>query len=375
MRPSRPISAFYFASMLTGAYLASGLFVFPRELISVGGAEAPWAFLLDCAAALFGLWLWFQVNHLYPDEQVSGFTSRIVTPVLGWPLNVMTVITHVLLAVWATVNFGLVMITFFLPDTPLWALETLTVVVGLYMAWADTRVLGRTIQALFLPTGVLSILMGLLLAPRLTQAWAIPPSGDVHLPTIALAAYQSFYLFWGYEVTVTLYPFVSQGARRQAERYAYIAMLVAGAFMAFGYILIVGTSGPYMVMAAEWPGVSAMRLITLSSFLINKLGLFVVLMWSLFVFIFVAMRLWCLAQDLRPALGLQRPQHYRYLLVFFAAATLVVSHLFTNITVTGRFFNEWMVPAMALFNFGIPPILLLGAAITRRRANVSMRAP
>lgn len=354
--------------MLTGAYTAAGLFQFPREIVTKGGPEAAWSFILECGAALVGLWLWFQVNHLSPDEQVGGFVSRIVTPILGWPLRALTLVTHTLLAVWVTANFGLVMITFFLPDTPLWALETVTVVVALYMAWIDTRVLGRTIQVLYLPTGILSVLMALLLLPRLTQMWAVPPTADLHLTTIAYAAYKGFYLFWGYEVTVTLYPFVAQSARKQAERYAYTAMVLASAFFAFGYVLIMGSGDPYLVMAAQWPGVSAMRLITLTSFLINKLGLFVVMLWSLFVFIFVAMRLWCLGQDLRPALNLTSLQSYRWMLVGAAAATLAVSQLFTNITVLNEFFNEWMTPTMILYNFGVPPVLLLGAAITRARA-------
>ena len=368
MRAERPISALYFAVMLTGAYIAAGLFEFPRAIVTYAGPEAAWSFLVECGAALFGLWLWFQVNHLYPDEQVGGFVSRIVTPFLGWPLRAFTIMTHTLLAVWVTANFGLVMITFFLPDTPLWALEALTVLVALYMAWIDTRVLGRTIQVLFLPTGILSVLLALLLLPRLTQMWAVAPTVDVHLATIAYAAYKGYYLFWGYEVTVTLYPFVAHSARRQAERYAYIAMVMAAAFFAFGYVLVMGAGGPYLVMAAQWPGVSTMRLITLTSFLINKLGLFVVMLWSLFVFIFVAMRLWCLGQDLRPALNLTSIQSYRWMLVGACAATLGVSQLFTNITVLNGFFNHWVTPAMVVFNFGVPPVLLLGAAITRARA-------
>ncbi len=375
MRTTRSISALYFAVMLTAAYTAAGLFQFPRELVSKGGPEAVWSFLLDCGAAVFGLWLWFQVNHLYPDEQVGGFVDRIVTPCLGWPLRVMTVVNHTLLAVWVTVNFGLVMITFFLPDTPLWALETLTTIVALYMAWIDTRVLGRTIQVLYLPTGILSVLMALLLLPRLTQMWAVPPTGDVHLTIIAMAAYRSFYLFWGYEVTVTLYPFVTHSARKQAERYAYTAMVLACAFFAFGYVLVLGSAGPYLVIAAQWPGVSAMRLITLTSFLINKLGLFVVMLWSLFVFVFVAMRLWCLGQDLRPALHLTSIQSYRWMLVGFAAVTLAASQVFTNITMLNAFFNEWMTPSMILFDFGVPPVLLLGAAITRARARRAAATP
>lgn len=371
VRTRRPISALYFAVMLTGAYTAAGLFQFPREIVAEGGPEAAWSYLLECGAALFGLWLWFQVNHLYPDEQVGGFVSRIVTPFLGWPLRVLTLVTHTLLAVWVTVNFGLVMITFFLPDTPLWALETVTILVALYMAWIDTRVLGRTIQVLFVPTGVLSVLMAFLLVPRLTQMWAVPPTGDIHLGIVALAAYKGYYLFWGYEVTVTLYPFVARSARKQAERYAYTAMVLACAFFALGYVLIMGSGDPYLVMAAEWPGVSVMRLITLTSFLINKLGMFVVMLWSLFVFIFVAMRLWCLGEDIRPPLHLTSLQSYRWLLVGAAVATLAVCQLFTNVAILDAFFAEWMTPAMILFNFGVPPVLLLGAAITRKRARRS----
>lgn len=369
MSGQRPISPLYFAVMVTAAYTGAGIFQFPRTIVTFAGGNAAWSYLVECGMALGGLWLWFQVNHLYPNESLASFAQKVVSPVLGWPLLLFSLAVHTLLAVWVTVNFGLVMITFFLPDAPLWSLEAAAVLVALYLAWIDTRVLGRTIQLLYIPTAILSVALGLLLIPRLTQTWALIPSTDFHLAAIGLAAYKGYYLFWGYEVTSTLYPFVQASARPQAERYAYRAMILTFAFFGIGYLLIMAGEGPYLLRLSQWPGVSTMRLITLTSFIINKLGLFVVMLWSLFVFVFLAMRLWCLGQDVQPALGRRSITSYRGALVVFAGLSLGLSLTFANVESLIVFFSEWMTPAMIVFNFGVPPLLLGGAAITRLLAS------
>jgi spore germination protein len=365
MRASRPISPLYFAGMLVAAYTGAGIFQFPRGLVSTGGSDAGWAYLLECAAALFGMWLWFQVNHLEPSKPLTGFVGRLVTPLVGWPLLTYTVVLHLLLAVFVVVNFALVMNTFFLPNTPIWALEISIVLVATYMAWIDTRVLGRTIQVLYLPTALLSVMMGLLLLPKLRQAWSIVPSDHLHLATIGLAAYHGFYIFWGYEITLTLYPFVESDQRRRAERYAYAAMIATFLFFAFGYALVMGAEGPYVAAHAQWPGVSAMRLINVNSFLVNKLGLFLVTLWSLFAFMFVATRLWCTAHDVRAAFGLGGITSYRWLLGVGALAAVLVAQLFPNVEALTQFFFPWVNPAMVLFNFGLPAVLLGAAAFGR----------
>ncbi|MGC8487101.1 MAG: GerAB/ArcD/ProY family transporter [Clostridia bacterium] len=362
---ARTISATQFALLLGAGYLAVGMFHFPRELVAYGGPEALYAFGLDAAAALFGLWLWFRVNHLQPAEQVSAFSLRLLTPVMGYPTAVLTIALHVVLALLVISNFGWVMITFFLPDTPAWAIRDAVVVVAMYAAWFDTPVLGRTLQVTFVPAFVLSVLLGTLLLGRFSAGYALVPSLPLHPGPIVLAAYHSWYIFWGYEITLTLYPFVRREERPQAERCGYMIMLITIAFYLLGYILTVGVEGPSFLALIQWPSVSAMRLIDISALIINKLGLLVVVFWGLFVLAFEAVRIWCVAHDVMGVLGLRTMTQYRLLIVIFGAMVMALASLFPNVDAVVSFAQTYVLPAMVVYQFG-GPVLLLGAAQLRR---------
>jgi hypothetical protein len=374
MNTVRQISGSQFALMVTAAYIGAGIFQFPRELIVDGGSQAVWAFLLDCGAGVFGLWLWLQVNHLQPSNQVSSFVNRYLTGVLGWPIRIVTVILHLALAMGVVANFSFVMTSFFLPGTPLLAIQIAVVLTAGYMAWFDTPALARVIEVIALPTTALSLIMGILLLPQVNSTYALVPSADLRLSPILLAAYHSFYIFWGYEVTVTLYPFVRDVERQWAERYAIRAMLAACLFFAFGYAITVGTEGPQLMAIAQWPPVSAMRLVNLPAFIINKLGLLIIVLWGLFAETFVATRLWCLAHDIMPVFHAKTSRWYHGGLIVFAAVTVFAASQFPNVADLVVFAQTWITPAMAGYNFLIPPLILLGAFVVRRAARRRGRA-
>lgn len=366
MPATRNISALQFALLITAAYTAIGIFQFPQELLSIAGPDALYALLLEFLGGLGGLWLWFQVNHLDPNETVSGFSARFITPILAWPTLVFTVALHILLAVLVLTNFAFVMTTFFLPDTPRWAIQGAIALVAMYAAWSDTPALSRTIQTIYVPTFVLTLMMAGLLIPNLTDTYAWLPSSHLVLSRIGQAAYHGFYILWGYEVTVTLYPFVRSVDRARAERYALWAMVVTCFFYLIAYLFILGTEGPYLLMVAQWPAVSTMRLISASGFIIDKLGLFVILLWSSFVLSFVSVRLWCLAHDIMPALGLRSRASYRVALLVFTAVVAALGQSYPNVPSLTQFTQIWMIPAMTIYNFGLPPVMLLGAFIIHR---------
>ncbi len=361
--PTRTISPGQFATLIVAAYLGAGIFQFPRQLVASGGLDAVYAFALECLGAYGGLWLWFRVNRLQPDQQVSGFSRRYVGPWLAYPLLAFTVVLHIVLAVLALANFGWVMVTFFLPDTPAWAIRTAVLLVALYMAWFDTPVLGRTLQTVVLPAMLASIVMGILLLDRMSYAYALLPTLHPAWRPLLVAAYRGSYIFWGYEVTVTLYPFVRSADRRRAERLALCSMAGTFLFLLFGYTLTVGVDGPAMVALTPWPAVSAMRLIDVSGFIINKLGLLVVVFWGLFVLAFSGIRLWCVAHDVMPPFGLSGVARYRLLLLGTGAVVFGLSFGFSSVVAVVTFSERWMVPAMIGYNFGLPPLLLLAAAI------------
>lgn len=365
------ISPLQFALLIVSAYIGAGIFEYPRDIIVAAGDNAAYAFLLEGAIALGGMWLLLQVNHLDPDHTVGEISRKIGTAGLAWPLGFVTVAVHLALFVYAIANFCLVMRTFFLDLTPVWGLASALVLVAGFLAWNDTAPLARALQIIVAPTLIVSLLMGMLVTPQLHDLYAAVPGSSIQLGSIATGVWRGWYIFWGYEVTVTLYPFVRQGDRRRAERYTYVAMLLSMGFFAIGYVLTVGTEGPYLLMHSLWPAVSTMRLINVTSFLVNKLGLFIIVLWGLIVTAFASVRLWCLGHDILPFLPSQTVGAYRWVVVLCALAGFGWVMTFQNATQLNAFAEGTMMPAMWAYNF-VTPVLLLG--IAKVRAMLSGRA-
>jgi spore germination protein len=363
MTARQTISARQFAILVVGAFLGAGLFQFPRELFVYGKADAAWGYLIDCAAAFFGLRLWFLVNRLSPGEPVGQALPRYVTPLLGWPLRVLTVALHLSMAVFVLLNYAFVMKTFFLPQTPVLGLEIFMLAAAGYMAFYNTPALGRIAEMLAPPAIVLTTVLSGLVAGHIHAGYAMLPTFPPQLMPVLLAAYHSYYIFFGYEVTITLYPHVAESERLWAERYAGYAMLVTMVWYAIGFVLVVGTEDPYFLAILQWPPVVAMELANLVSFIINRLGLFVVAFWGIFAEVFIAIRLWCLAHDVLPSLGYASLRAYRWILVGFCGLALLVSSYVSNIAMLIAILQVFLLPAMLVFNYALPPVILLGHRI------------
>lgn len=358
------ISPLQFAILIVAAYLGAGIFQFPRDIVAVAGDNALYAYLAEVALALSGMWLWFRVNRLSPSKQVGAIARDVATPLVSIPLVLFTVVLHLALLVYATANFALVMHAFFMNETPFSALALPIILAAAAVAWHDVTPLARSLEIIVIPTMTLSFLMGLLVLPHAAETYALVPGTHIYLGSIARATWRGWYIFWGYELTVTLYPFVRADKRAQAERFTYIGMLMSAALLAFGYAITMSAEGPYLLARSQWPAVSTMRIINATSFLVNKLGLFVIVLWGLIVMAFGATRLWCLGHDVLPHLPKSGTvYYYRGAVAAFALLGFLWVLDLNSPPKLEHFAQSLVMPAMWIYNFAVPALLLAVAWI------------
>lgn len=367
MPTTQNISAGQFALMIVAAYIGLGIFKFPLALVKDGGTNAFYSLGLECLAALGGLWLIFQANRVSPGETMTGFGAKVLHPIIRWPLSILTLAVHAGLGATTVSNFGFVMTAFFLPDTPAWVVRLLLVLTCLYMAWFDAPTLARTVQILLPLTMLLTLLLALLLVPRMTSGYAVIPSASIHVLPLLYAAYRGFYIFLGFEVSVTLYPFLRPPERIRGEKYALWAMGFTCIWFMIGYTLVLGVEGPYFLVHLLWPPVSAMRLINVTGFIINKLGLLVIVMWGIFTLLFVSTRLWCLGHDAMPLFHRKSLTSYRLMLTGGGVIVYGGSSIFPTAHYLVQWFATYLLPTAVIYIYGVPLIVLLGAWITRRK--------
>lgn len=354
------INAWQFAVVVMASYLGGGLFQFPRELIDFAGPDAEWAYLL-LSAVFFGiLWLFLEIAAIDPDHSFAFLVNRLLTPLVGWPLQIFRIGLYWGLTVITLANFGAVMETFFLPSTPPFAIETVLAATALYVGWYGTAVLARTIETIFMPTLLGSLAIGLLLTPHFRYAWALVPSVHLASPTVLAGAYHSAYLYIGFEMVVQLYSRVRPERRQAARRWALGMFLLSVGFFGFGYVVSVAVSSPSGIASMQWPPVSALRMATLSGFFVNKLGLLVVVLWGLFSLAFIAVRFWAIAHAVAESANHQiATRRYHIVALATALTTLLGAHLISNVVILVNLLQVYGLPLFVSYLIGLPLLLLL----------------
>lgn len=366
MRIRRHISPFQYALLIAASYMGFGIFQFPRELVERAGPDALWALAAELVWALGAFRLWIAVNRLHPDQPVFAFAASYLPRPVVTLMVAVTVILHLGLAFIALANFGFLMRTYFLPETPLFAIDAAFAATAVYVAWYDIAPLARTLETVFLVPGLLSIFIGILLIGRMRFGYALLPSTHLwFLPTLR-ATYHGAYMFFGFEVTMVLYPLVRQEQQRIAERYAFWAMIFTFAFFLFGYAMVLGVEGPFFLTHIQWPTVSANRLVDIEGLFVNKLGLLVVVLWGLMLLAFLTLRLWCVIHDAIPDYGVHSLPRYRILLVIAAALVVAAAMQIPNIAPLDVIIQRFTIPAMLGYLFLTPAVVGTAAWLVHR---------
>lgn len=365
MEETAYISPRQFAVLTATSFLALGIFEFPRNMVSSAGSDALYSFLLASAGAFLALWLHFAMARFFPGLKFARISEIALGPA-KWLMLIYAVGLHVALAVVALANFSLVLQTFFLDRTPIWAITIASLVAITSVGSTGTVGVARTLEFFFLPALIFSVAMAGLMLPRMRSSYTLLPSAHLALLPILSGTYHGIYVFIGMEAVNLLLPWVKPSQQAEAERLAYWAIATACAFFLVGFLITLGNTGPGLMHHLFWPPVKVMRVISMNSFLINKLGLVVVLIWGIFVIGYVTVREWALTELVRSCLGLKSPESYRLICYSVSLVILLGTWAFPNISRLEPFLEYVLVPWGLAYLFGAPLLLMGGGWIHRR---------
>ena len=366
------ISAMQFATMITSGYIALGIFYFPRQAIANAGRAGLWSIILDGLITWALMHLIFRVNRLVPNETLTSFAPKILSKPVGFVMGVYTIVYHVILAIAAVALFGFVLGDIFLPLTPIWVIVGALVMTSVYMGWGGTAGLARTLQAGYTPVAILTLLTGLATSLLVRHPVLLLPPKDFPIVPILRGAWQEYIIFIGFQLTVTLYPFIRNEQRKQAEKYSYIALGIVIAILVIEYEVEIATFGPYYITQLRWPLVSLMRILSVQGFFIDKFGLLVVALWTIIVAGFVAVRLWCLSHDVMAMFRLKGAVAYHIVLIVSGLALIVGSAMIPNAQFDEILNERYLIPAGVFYLIGIP-LVILPVAYFRKTAVQKIR--
>ncbi len=353
------ISGLQFGTTVTAGYMAMGIFYFPRELVTSAGRDGIWAFWLEGLITYLLMRLIFVMHRMIPNETLGEFSPKLLTSPVGFILGLYTVVLHLLLAIVAAVLFGYVLANIFLPDTPEWAITGSMLLAATYIAILGLSALARTLQAGYIPMLLLTLLTIFMSFSIIRHPLLLEPPVNIRVLPLLQGSYRGYFLFIGFEVSVTLYPFIRQNERKRGESLAYWGLAVMMAFGTLMYEGTIATFGPAVIPSLRWPVVSLMRVLSLSGFFVSKWGMLVVVLWTIAIVSFIAVRLWCLAHDLIALFHWHAQYSFSTLLISSSAIIFIFSMIIPNAKITDYLTETYLIPLGLAYLVVVPSVILI----------------
>ncbi len=371
---TRHISPLQYAIIETTSFMGIGIFEFPRVLVMHAGSDVWWGFLADWLAAYVGAWLLLKVAYVNPRETLLGAARDILSSTPYWIFGIADTVVHLILPVLAIAQFSFLVVTFFLPNTPIWLVDIALTAMSVYVTWWDLPALARTTQVIYLPVMAISVVLLTLLVPYMTDSYAAIPSLDLHvLPTLT-GAFKSLYIFIGFEVIPIFWPYIRPDEQPRARRYTYLALTAAGVFYSAIIFATLTTENPWYLEHLQWPAVSALRLINVSGLIINKLGLLIVVLWGIVSLFFISIRFWAISHVIMPLIRRRTLTWYRGINVCLAVLVVGVSLRFPNIRAVDTITKK-LIPPIIVFVYAYPVVYLIVARLLQHRRHHSSPSP
>ncbi len=362
MRAGSGISGAETTFLTAGATFATGVFVLPRLLVADAGRAGILALLLVALAAI----LW--------TSWIAGRSQRL--PARSLPLAlvrqggaggrawlVLLALFELLLAGEVSAQFATMAVAVILPGASRFGVSTLILLSAFTAARHRVEGLARTVYVSFLFAGMLAFAAFALLLGRADQLAAVLPGPHLSVGPILAGSIDSIGLYAGATTIVAFLP--AQRYSRQMPAVIGGVILVT-VLIVVAYVAAIGTGGPGYVLTQIWPVVTALRTLVLRSFVLNRIGLVVVLAWSAFVLTFSATHLWAAAEYACIAMDSQRSRP------LVALAGTVLAGVFATFSgpeaQTEVIVRHVVGPAVAVV---LLSWILLAYLLTRRRPQAS----
>ncbi len=344
-----------------GAFAAS-VFIVPRLLVADAGRSGILALILASAAAIaWAALVAGRARHVAQRSLPLALATRGGLLGRGW-LFVLAGF-EVLIAGEVVLQYASMAAAIILPGESRLAISAVIAFAAFTAARHRIQGLARTVFLSFLFAAALAMAAFALLLARSEQLTSALPGPHLKAAPILVGTLDSAVLYAGVTSIVTFLP-----AHRPSR---WIPSVVGGTALVsllvlVAYVAAVGTGGPAYVLTQIWPVVAALRTLVLKSFVLNRLGLVVVLSWSAFVLTFAAIHLWAATEYACIALGSDR---WRPLLAFGATLLVLGFAAFGGTQADSEtLLREVVAPAVvAVFSSW----LLLAFLLTRRKAEAA----
>lgn len=283
-----PLTGFQTVSLISSSYLPILFWQLPRFVVQRSGYDAQWALLGSIVMGLIAAILQGYISERFPRLLGPDMAVAIAGPWIGKIIGISYVPGHVMLVsfgVWWTADA----LKSFFPDTPVVALYLILLLGAFRGAWLGVFALARTASIVY-PV----VMVGALV----TFGLVLLQASDFHVPHVVTSwpsTFDGIYLlmplFMGINITCMLPP-VYRHLKGRSFWYAAMGLLpncLVLVAVLFACLFNLGWQG---TEALSNPVLVVVQLMRMSGFLVERLGILVIIISTSFVLLFAANQIW-----------------------------------------------------------------------------------
>lgn len=356
------ISELQLSIMLTSAFTALGLYVFPRDLIAGAGYQIYPPLIGAALTAAVPVVLLVRLYLHFPDQTPFQYVQTILGRPLGLLAGLAYVVLYTGIAAASLRQFGDLVNSIFLPQTPIEITMLLVVAVVININWNGLEAVSRFINLVYPIVLTLALLTFVLSLTRVTEGAAMLPLLRFEPMAIVRGIRNIMYEFIGIEALAMILPFVRRP--KHPYRATLLPLVVNTTILLMIMVVTVGIFGIEPIKQLQYPGASVLRVVRFPGLLIERVGSFVALSWTLLGLMFLSVRFWTVPTGMAQMFGL-KARDSNYFLLPMGLLTFLLARMPLNPDQLETFTQGFLVP-MSFWVSVTLPILLLAVARIRR---------
>ncbi|MCC3359530.1 GerAB/ArcD/ProY family transporter [Bacillus sp. REN16] len=248
--------------------------------LGAGAKQDAWLVILfGMIGGLVLMYVYTKLSAYYPDDTLVSMIPKIIGRFFAYPVIIIYIIYFTYLAAKACRDFGELLASTILDETPMIVVITCFMVLMIYCLRGGVEVFGRMGEVIF-PVYIFSILLVWILlvtVESFTISNLSPVMGNGLQPIIKELFPTVLTFPFGESVIITMFfPFLSN--KQQIRKIGMSVIIVSGVLLTMNLIMILSVLGPEVYSTQFYPLLSATRMVSIADFLERFDALIILLM-------------------------------------------------------------------------------------------------
>jgi len=281
MKPQKVITVVQATSILVSTIVGVG--VLPLPLFAVQAAEtgAPLATLVAMGIATVGLVLVTLLGMRFPQSTFTELSERIIGRWLAAPMTLLVIAFFAVLAALAAREFGTVVVTSVLKNTPIEVTVFVMLLLATLSARADVRSFSY-MHMFYLPVVLIPALIIVVLSLKNSNMLYLMPIFGNRRPDLIGGIFTIAALFQGYFVMTHVIPNMRRPEKAMIA--SITGMFIAGGLYLLMVVAVVAVFGPMETMNLLWPTLELAKTTALPANVLERLDAAFLSVWVTAVF-------------------------------------------------------------------------------------------